>query len=515
MLITDEVLLNYKRCSRRVFLNAYGDSSLQQTEADFVQKLKRENQTHVAYVLDRYFPNYSQPLQHQEHWQERVAATKLLMSQGSEYIYDGLLALTFLDGDLPLAATQGASMLCSADRTESRQEITLLANPTILVKQSGNSCFGDWSYAPINVHLGRRPKSEYKLLAAFAAKLLAATQETPPSSARLILRQLDYYRVRLDSWCDKLQKAIDECVEMLSQKIEPEVFISRQRCHLCHWYDHCYDKARSQQHLSLIPGVTPSRYENLQALGVTSLESLANVCIAELGELTGWDIASRLRQQARSLLEKKPIWRQEKDGKLDRQIPSARIELYFDIEAEPDRNVDYLLGVLLVDRQQNMQQFFAFLAEKPEDEASIWQNFLLLVELHSNAPIFHFSEYEAETIQRLGNLYNTPSNQINAILDRCFDLYEWTIDSILFPVERYSLKSLANWLGFQWRLPGVSGDRCVCWYDDWLNTGDRSFLDLILAYNEDDCLATFHLKNWLCNFSKDRFISIDRSVESN
>jgi predicted RecB family nuclease len=486
MLITDEVLLNYKRCSRRVFLNVYGDLSLQKTEADFVQKLKRENQSHIANVLNKYFPDYSQPPP-SNNWHEKAVATELLMNRGVDCIYNGLLeSNTITEGDAKTA--------------------TLLANPTILVKQAGNSRFGDWSYVPINVHLGRRAKSEYKLLAAFSAKLLTEIQGTIPASVRIILRQLDYHRVRLDIWQGKTQTTIDECIEMLRQKNEPNVFISRQKCNLCHWYDHCYNTARSQQHLSLIPGVTPSRYENLQTLGVTSLESLANVSVTELGELTGGEIASKLQQQARSLLDNKPIWLQKEEGKFTRSIPTAAIEFYFDIEAEPDRNVDYLLGVVLVDRQQNIQHFFAFLAEKPEDEALIWQNFLNLIETYSDAPIFHFSEYEAETIQRLGMLYKTPSDRISNILDRCFDLYEWTIDSVVFPVERYSLKYLANWLGFHWRLPGVSGDLCVCWYDDWLNTGDRSFLHSILTYNEDDCLATLHLKNWLCTFSIDRDI---------
>lgn len=46
----------------------------------------------------------------------------------------------------------------------------------------------------------------------------------------------------------------------------------------------------------------------------------------------------------------------------------------------------------------------------------------------------------------------------------------------------------------------MSGDQCVCWYDDWLKTGERSFIDSILRYNEDDCRATYRLKEWLWEF---------------
>ncbi|MFM7712864.1 MAG: ribonuclease H-like domain-containing protein, partial [Microcystis sp.] len=36
--------------------------------------------------------------------------------------------------------------------------------------------------------------------------------------------------------------------------------------------------------------------------------------------------------------------------------------------------------------------------------------------------------------------------------------------------------------------------------DQWLKTGDRTLLAAILRYNEDDCRATFILKDWLVNF---------------
>ena len=51
MLITDHLLLNYKRCNRRTYLEMYGDPQQKDPEKDFVIKLKRENQTHIAKVI--------------------------------------------------------------------------------------------------------------------------------------------------------------------------------------------------------------------------------------------------------------------------------------------------------------------------------------------------------------------------------------------------------------------------------------------------------------------------------
>ncbi len=498
MLLTDAHLLDYKRCPRRAFLNLSGNPKERDSERDFLLKLRQESQNHIEAVLAACRNNPPlpdlppglpcTPETPLADWQGRAQETETLMQQGVACIYQGML--------------RG-----SASLEPPTDNVQLLATPHLLIRQPGISRFGDWLYVPASIQLGRRPKPEYKIVAAYYAELLAAIQGVVSPTAYLFLRHANRYGnyprvcpVDLREWRPRLQKTLAECLAMLTQSQEPEVFISRQRCSLCHWYSHCYNLAQTQQHLSLVPGVTPSRYQSLQALGVVNIQSLAAACPVNLGEVIGEEVASQLQQQAQSLVENRAMRRVGRQIRSASEIPTAAIELYFDIEAEPERNLDYLLGILLVNRQENRQQFYAFLAEKPEEEGEIWQQFLAFVNRYDQAPIFHFSEYEAETIKRLASLYHTPRRQFAPLLSRLVDLHHRAINSVTLPVESYSLKSLANWLGFKWRDVGVGGDQCVCWYDQWLQTGDRRFLDLILRYNEDDCRATLHLKDWLIKF---------------
>lgn len=490
MLLTDELLLNYKRCQRRTFLDVYGNRELRDPEREFVTKLRRENQTHIQKVLTQLNLTYHQPLASYRDWFDKAQETKVLMEQGVECIYNGTLIVNLEDWQSS-----------PKERLYSLNSVYLIGNPHILLKQTGQSKFGNWLYSPLSIRLGRRPKPEYKLIAAFHAQLLCILQETSPTNAKLILREFDRYEVNLSLWTPKMQQLVVSCLQAIEVAEEPELFISRQRCNLCHWHSHCYSEAKSQQHLSLVPGVTPSRYESLREIGVESLKSLATFSPLKIGTEIDLDLAFTLKQQAVSILQNQAILRSNQNLLEDLLILNTNsIELYFDIEAEPDRNLDYLLGVLLVDRKNNTENFYAFLAEKPEDEGKIWQQFLDLVNAYEDAPIFHFSEYEVETIQRLAKLYQTPFKQIDRLLIRSIDLHRLVVDSVTLPVESYSLKSLANWLGFEWRDRGVSGEQSVCWYDRWLNTGDRHLLDAILRYNEDDCRATFHLKDWLVEF---------------
>ncbi|MEA5508295.1 TM0106 family RecB-like putative nuclease [Crocosphaera sp. UHCC 0190] len=477
MLITDVLLLDYKRCSRRSFLNVHGDITQRNPERDFLLKLRHENQLHVASVLETFYPHYQKPNPTGPSWREKAEATETLMQQGVNCIYQGILLLS-----------------------EKDSPYDYLGKPHLLIKQPGQSKFGDWSYYPISIHLGRRPKPEYKIVATFYAYLLGILQDTLPPNPVMVLRPQKHYEVDLIQWLPRLQSTLEQCVIMLGNGQEPEVFISRQRCNLCNWYDHCYAIAQSQQHLSLVPGVTPSRYHSLQQMGLITVELLAEASPSSMGEVMGKEIGTQLQQQAQAIVENRAIHRTLIPRHRPEILFNHPVELYFDIEAEPERNLDYLLGVVVVNRLTQEQTFYPFLAETPEDEEKVWQQFLHLVNTYENAPIFHFSEYEVETIKRLGNLYQTPPKQIEGLISRFIDLHRCVITCVIFPVESYSLKSLANWLGFHWRDPGMGGDQCVCWYDQWLKTGNRTFLASILRYNEDDCLATLHLKNWLVEF---------------
>ena len=499
MLITDHLLLNYKRCNRRTFLEIYGDSQQKDLEKDFLHKLKRENQTHIANVIQELVhPNFSyqKPEASRRDWQLNAEQTISLMERGAEYIFQGSLKVTFAQWQTALNNIYHESVF---DR-DLVDKIIFIAAPTILIKQPGKSRFGDWEYIPINIKLGRRAKPEYKLIAAFHAQILGIVQDQIPERSQLILKEHNDYFINLDHWLIKMQYTVAECIAMLAAKQEPEVFISRQRCSLCSWYGYCHQIAKSERHLSLVPGVTPKRYEYLQTIGVNSFESLINVPYAQLAEVFDYDVAHQLKQQAISIKSDCPLVRSSFDLVNTQPIPSGVIELYFDIEAEPERQIDYLLGVLLVDRCNNSEQFHAFVAENPEDEGKIWQQFLDFVSLYPNAPIYHYSEYEADTIKRLGRLYHTPKAVTKEIGSRLVDIHQWVMRSAILPVESYSLKALANWIGFAWRETAGSGDQSVCWYDEWLNTQDRALLDLILSYNEDDCRATRYLKDWLLDF---------------
>jgi uncharacterized protein len=559
MLINAELLLQYHRCKRRPYLDIHGDFSETDGANDLLLKLQRDKIAYQKTIVAQW--NSCKPSYPQGDWYRGKTATVELMQQGVECIYHGVLLTQYSDIQLHsyeltdaenLSATSPVSPCLgfpapSSPVSPNFERYTLLSRPDLLIKKPGQSCFGDWMYVPVNIELGKRPKLEYQTVAAFHAQVLAMVQQAEPETAWLILRGKEArYPVALMKAMPQMHRMLWELMQTLERQQAPEVFISRQKCNLCHWYSSCYAIAHSQKHLSLLPGITPVRYTQLQALDITTLESLAKTSPTLLENLPGFDseVACKIVLQAQSVLENRPlilpcqdeiltlseddvttnetmvvsgryqtldsllIYPQQKNHLSVNNSPpnisfTAPIEFYFDIEAQPDLNLDYLLGILVVDRQTNTEQFYSLLAEKPEDEELIWQQFLDLVWQYPDAPIYHFCVYESDTVKRLGKLYRTPYAIVQPILNRFVDVYEKLTQSVALPVESYALKAIARWLGFEWRNPEASGARCIYWYDQWLRTGDRTLLEKIQSYNEDDCRATRSVKDWLVNFFAD------------
>ncbi|UNU23671.1 TM0106 family RecB-like putative nuclease [Microcoleus vaginatus] len=586
MLITDKLLLSYQRCHLRAFLDTCGDWKQQDPPSDFLLKLMRDSATYQQQALEH--ETYQQPYYPRGDWEAGAAATLSLMQQGVDRIYRGVLiqgefgqtngattSLVGIDsqyfpefGEIPETSVH----LSSSNLPSSN--ITLISRPHLLIKQPGKSKFGDWSYITTDIWLSKRPKQEYQIIAAFHAQVLASVQETMPETAWLMLRKKGLWQVNLDQRTPQMFEILDDCIQMIENRDKPEVFISRQKCNLCGWYTICHAEAESIKHLSLLPGVTASRYARLKTLEITDVEALANASSELLAEYPEFPdrVAFDVVQQAQSHLLNQPLLREEGRGKKEEGrredeeegrgkkdegrseeaeinqfiipemavnslviaksepvkttenkpatscipapilrkkpipysqsvfLPIAPIELYFDIEAEPELNLDYLHGVLVVDRYNNTEKFHGFLAESAAEEGAIWEQFLELMWAYPIAPIFHFCDYEVKTFKRLAKLYNTPAYLWKPVLKRFVDIHKQVTQKAIMPVESYALKPIARWLGFDWRDAKANGAQCVCWYDDWLKTGDRSLLEAIVRYNEDDCRATYVVKDWLTNF---------------
>ena len=76
---------------------------------------------------------------------------------------------------------------------------------------------------------------------------------------------------------------------------------------------------------------------------------------------------------------------------------------------------------------------------------------------------------------------------------------EGAAGAFAFPTYTNSIKDIAKWLGFKWRHDNVGAMSAIelyLKYAEDLEAG-RDGMQLVLDYNEDDCIATRVVKDWL------------------
>ena len=68
--------------------------------------------------------------------------------------------------------------------------------------------------------------------------------------------------------------------------------------------------------------------------------------------------------------------------------------------------------------------------------------------------------------------------------------YDVVQKATMWPNRDHSIKTLATFLGFQWRDAHHSTAASIEWFDQWVQTGNPAIRQRIIEYNEDDCRAT-------------------------
>lgn len=113
--------------------------------------------------------------------------------------------------------------------------------------------------------------------------------------------------------------------------------------------------------------------------------------------------------------------------------------------------------------------------------------------------IYHYAPYEMTALKRLAMKYATREAELDQLLrdKRFVDLYAVVRQGIRASTESYSLKDLEKiYWGKREGEVTNAGDSIVE-YERWRELGDQAILDAIERYNEDDCVSTAKLRDWL------------------
>lgn len=362
--------------------------------------------------------------------------------------------------------------------------------PDLLEARPGKSTFGDWQYVVYDVQRNLDLRDEQKFPLVFYSLILEHVQGVRPVEAYVIDPQGQERSFLVNDFVDHFHTTRKEIEKILAGE-KPAPFL-KSGCKRTPWYSLCLEGARGCDDVSLVYRLSQADQRRLYGIGIHTVAELAAADSDHLrAQLEDWpyDKIVRLQNQARVLASDQPLTLRKPE------FPEAATEIFFDIESDPTRDVDYLFGVLT--RTKGAPAYQALVAEKPEDEKVAWTKFLDLLATWEDFVIYHYASYERAVFDRLVLRHGAPSELVSKFHEHAVDLHQKTVDSVVLPLYFYTLKDVAKYIGFSWTDPDAGGAESVAWYDTWLTNGDRSQLNKVLRYNEDDVRATLVLKDWL------------------
>jgi uncharacterized protein len=112
-------------------------------------------------------------------------------------------------------------------------------------------------------------------------------------------------------------------------------------------------------------------------------------------------------------------------------------------------------------------------------------------------PVLHYGETEKIAIINIAKKLNFSFEEIDLLKSRFIDLHILIRNSWILPLKNYGLKTVSNWLGFEWVQNNVNGSKALYWWIQYQSTENEVFLKKIIQYNKDDCLATLHIAEYL------------------
>ena len=367
-------------------------------------------------------------------------------------------------------------------------------------------------YEPEDAKLARKAKPEHLLQLGIYADLLRKTIKSPIAEGAIHVgigeaECFDLKRTR--SITKRLMRRFETFAALEARQTRP---VRSAACDQCPFQSRCSAEWRAADSPVFVAGIRGDQIIKLENAGVLTLTDLAGhdpkQPISGIGQDTLSKLVNQARLQKRGVNEGKELVEllPDEPGRGFRLLPPpADGDLFFDMEGDPlyPEGLEYLFGLWGSISAGTSDSFYPIWAHDRAAEKLAFENLMRLfidhLGRHPSARIYHYAPYEPAALKRLAMRHATMEAELDRLLrEKCFvDLYQVARQAIRASTEGYSLKDLEKiYWGKRTGEVTNAGDSIVE-YERWRETGEQTILDGIAHYNEDDCVSTARMRDWL------------------
>jgi len=389
-------------------------------------------------------------------------------------------------------------------------------NLPLLRKTSGKSIWGNFSYQPVLARQGKKLTREHRLILSMSGLLINNLQKSEVKTGLILFKDNEIVKMEKIRLSEKMNKDLIDSLSSLEKDIEsqspPPITSNRKKCTICSWRKDCESVSIRKGSLSEVSGIGAKREHLLINLGINNIEDLAKTNYYKLREKLEFhgtqhgEISKQIILQSKAQLTNKAI--RLKPELVIKSLQKARGYFIYDIESDPDIKHDFLHGFIrlasTIDNNIDLGniQYSPLLNLEKDTESFLWKRIKRKLNSNEDFPILHYGETEPISLLKLGERQGADHYEIEALRKRFIDIHLLIREFWCLPVRNYGLKSIAEWIGFEWQQSNADGARALLWWRQWkksrkLNRMYSKNLNSIFEYNRDDCIATLMIAKWL------------------
>ena len=381
-------------------------------------------------------------------------------------------------------------------------------NENINISLDGIEFSGKKYFTPIFITPFEKVTRVDKLFLALQCTLIQTNFNIQASICKIIFGQnLKETKFKVSTFSKAIKKASVDLTKLLSNSNAP-LFYKNQHCQICEFENACLEKLVERDDLSLLASLKPKEILQKNNRGIFSVKQLSYSFRSKKNPYRKRTFVPELKALAirdnKTFIQEMP------------NLNEVETEVFLDFEGIPDRNSNYLIGLII--RTGNIEKEHSFWANNKEDENYIFIQLINLLKPLTNFMIYHYGSYEIQALKNISKKLSTEYQDcLKVLMNNSFNLLNLFTHNIYPPTYSNRLKEIARFLKFEWSDKDASGLQSTIWRYNWELSQDEELKEKLINYNIEDCRALKIVKDWvgqLQNENNDKQLTSDLKSEN-